>query len=224
MFSIARSRYSFLLQIVFFVLNGLGLFFGVVYNANTPDLYEHNAHHPMGWIFTWLSLAWICLSVINSYARNPSGHLHFGQNSPLYARLPEAENTQETRWSGDTTIRSERRDSAVPESDTPTFEYTEVNFSDDLPPYSNASDGKPGLLRDTRLDRFLSKRLQRVGTSKAGLLLRFVHGLLERTMVIQGFTVLLTGIVTYGGIFVSPSLCDSRSLTCDSGDRKCSLA
>jgi hypothetical protein len=207
MFSIARSRYSLLLQIAFFVFNGLGLFFGIVYNVNTPDLYENNSHHPMGWVFTWLSLAWICLSVINSYTRRSSGPLHFEQHSPLYERLPEAEDSAETRWSGDTTLRSERRDSAIPESGSPTSEYTVVNFNDDPSPYSKASttggDGRPGLLCNTRLDRFLSQHLQRVGKSKAGLLLRIAHGLLERTLVIQGFTVLLTGIVTYGGIFVS---------------------
>jgi Domain of unknown function (DUF2427) len=207
MFSIARSRYSFLLQIAFFVLNGLGLFFGIVYNVNTPDLYENNSHHPMGWVFTWLSLAWICLSVINSYTRISSAHLHFGQRSPPYERLPETEDSAETRWSGDTNIRSERRGSAITDSGTPTSEHTAVNYNDDLSAYykdsMTESDGRPGLLRDSRLDRLLSQNLQRVGKTKAGLLIRIVHGLLERTLVIQGFTVLLTGIVTYGGIFVS---------------------
>jgi hypothetical protein len=208
MFSIARSRYTLLLQLAFFTLNGLGLFFGIVYNINTPDLYENNSHHTMGWVFTWLSLAWVFLAILNSYARRSSGHLQFAQNSALYERLPEVEEvTGETRWSGDSTLRSERRDSAVAESNTPTSERTAVNFNDDLSPYSKAStpesDARPGLLRNTRLDQFLSQHLQRLGTGITGLLLRILHGLLERTLVIQGFTVLLTGVVTYGGIFVS---------------------
>jgi hypothetical protein len=209
MFSIARSRYTFLLQISFFALNGLGLFFGIVYNVNTPDLYENNAHHPMGWVFTWLSLAWVILSVINSYTRRSSGH-QFGQNSALYDRVPEAEDAiEETRWSGDTNIRSERRDS-TPETSTPTSDRTAVNFNDDLSPYSKTStvesNSGPRLLHNTRMDKFLSHRLQRFGMGKFGLFLHVLHGLLERTLVMQGFAVLLTGLVTYGGIFVSPFL------------------
>lgn len=220
-----------MLQLSFFVLNGLGLFFGIVYNVNTPDLYENNSHHTMGWVFTWFSLAWIFLATLNSYTRAPSGHLQFAQNSGLYERLPEAEEaTLETRWSGDTTGRLERRDSAVPESNTPTSERTAVNFNDDLSPYSKAStpesDARPGLLGSARLDRFLSKQLQLLGTGISGLLLRTLHGLLERTLVIQGFTVLLAGIVTYGGIFVSGVLMFLLSMRLPnsqlSADRSCS--
>ena len=52
--SIARSRYTSLSHFIFLVLNTLGLFFGVMYNASTPDLYANDAHQKIGWLATWL--------------------------------------------------------------------------------------------------------------------------------------------------------------------------
>ena len=50
MFSLARSRYSLVSQLVFLCTNAGGLLVGVIYNARTPDLYPNNAHHKLGWV------------------------------------------------------------------------------------------------------------------------------------------------------------------------------
>ena len=57
MLSIARSRYHLPAQVIFHILNGLGMFTGFVYNHSTPDLYKNNAHHPIGWVVTSFTIA-----------------------------------------------------------------------------------------------------------------------------------------------------------------------
>jgi hypothetical protein len=51
-----RSRHSTLVRVLFFSLNLAGLAFGLYYNLSTPDLYEGNLHHTLGWLLMALVL------------------------------------------------------------------------------------------------------------------------------------------------------------------------
>ncbi|MEJ1619737.1 DUF2427 domain-containing protein, partial [Escherichia coli] len=62
--SVARSRFALPSQFVFLVCNALGLLIGIIYNSQTPDLYENNAHHKIGWIATWVISAQVVMSLI----------------------------------------------------------------------------------------------------------------------------------------------------------------
>ncbi|KAJ9615256.1 hypothetical protein H2200_001330 [Cladophialophora chaetospira] len=66
MFSIAKSRLALPVNLAFFIINSLGVIVGTIYNAITPDLYEHNAHHSIGWIATWIATTWLVLSFKSS--------------------------------------------------------------------------------------------------------------------------------------------------------------
>jgi hypothetical protein len=94
MFSIAQSRFTIPSQAIFFILNAVGLFLGTVYNANTPDLYENNAHHKMGWIFTWMAAAWVIMGIVKIYGdymkRRRNSRQQISQaNLARYARLQQ---------------------------------------------------------------------------------------------------------------------------------------
>ncbi|KAL6877241.1 hypothetical protein HDV57DRAFT_139197 [Trichoderma longibrachiatum] len=62
--SLAKSRYVLASQFVFLAANALGLIVGTAYNAQTPDLYPHNAHHAIGWIVTWVVSAQVVVSLL----------------------------------------------------------------------------------------------------------------------------------------------------------------
>jgi hypothetical protein len=199
MFSIAKSRYTLLSQLAFFTLNGIGVFVGTIYNANTPDLYENNAHHKMGWIFTWFSLAWILIGIINTYAKkSTSGKSFFRFRLPSYQKLNQNE---DRRWSNDS--GNETGASTL----SPSSDRGQGSFSEELPEFGNAEDEeeseKPRVMKNARLDEFLAKHIRKHAIGTPLLILRIVYGLFERTLLLFGFTVLLSGIVTYGGIFVS---------------------
>ncbi|KAG7149277.1 putative membrane protein C3B8.06 like [Verticillium longisporum] len=76
MLSLARSRYTLASQSVFLAFNALGVLVGAIYNAATPDLYPNNAHHKAGWVFTWISLAQVCIGLFGRTTRYFRVRLH----------------------------------------------------------------------------------------------------------------------------------------------------
>jgi Domain of unknown function (DUF2427) len=191
------------MQFVFFVLHAVGLFVGTLYNANTPDMYENNAHHKMGWIFTWFSLAWILIGIINTYAtKSPRYKSIFGIGKAYYQKLMQDDDTQERRWSGD---------SGHGTGTSPSSERGLPSFSGELPQFADTENEeeaeKPRVLRNTKVDKFLMHYIRKYAIGTPLLVLRIIYGVFERTLLLLGFTALCTGFITFGGIFVS--LCDS---------------
>ncbi|RSL43578.1 hypothetical protein CEP53_011637 [Fusarium sp. AF-6] len=62
--SLASSRYTLAIQLVFTVFNGLGLLLALFYNTRTPDLYPNNAHHKIGWIITAVMVAHVIVGFL----------------------------------------------------------------------------------------------------------------------------------------------------------------
>src|SRR5271170_3425332 len=115
MFSISRSNLALPIQFLFLVVNGVGVAFGTIYNIKTPDLYENNAHHKIGWIATWIMTAQVAMALVFVY----SGRFKKTQApaSERAAFLPVSvepmaqENVQpytHYRWSGDSGQGTER--------------------------------------------------------------------------------------------------------------------
>jgi Domain of unknown function (DUF2427) len=198
MFSIAKSRYTLLLQFVFFVLHTVGVFVGTLYNANTPDLYENNAHHKMGWVFTWFSLAWVLIGIINTYAvKSPSIKSIFGIRKASYQKLSEDEDGQGRRWSGDSGNES---------GTSPSSERGPPSFSGELSQFARNEEDEEDekrIFRNTKVDKFLLHYVRKHAVGTPLLLLRIVHGIFERTLPLLGFASLCTGFITLAGIFVS---------------------
>jgi hypothetical protein len=215
MFSIAKSRYTFSSQAIFFILNALGLFLGTVYNANTPDLYENNAHHQMGWIVTWAAAAWVVMGIINIYGDYVKAQRHSGEqvshaNLARYARLHQEPGIQDIRWSNDSGQGTERNSASLfGSSASPSTEAENRNFDESLQEYNNIdlSDDsgeaeKHGFLRHTCVERFLSKNIHHIAFGETLTINRILYTTVERTIIIMGWAVLATGIITFSGIFV----------------------
>lgn len=220
MFSVAQSRFALPSQGIFLLANTVGLVLGTVYDANTPDLYENNAHHKVGWIFTWFAGAWVVLGVVNMYASRYSkddrdiGEQMSIANMTRYSRLQQVSqtNSPDRRWSGDSGQGTERHSGSLFGSGSPGTEADQGAFDEQLPMYTSddienehVDAEKRGLLQDTRVDRFLTKYLHRLPGS-IFTASKVIYILFERMLVIFGFIALLTGIVTFGGVFVSARL------------------
>jgi ABC-type multidrug transport system fused ATPase/permease subunit len=217
-FSVAQSRFALPSQIVFFLSNIIGLVLGTVYNANTPDLYENNAHHKMGWVFTWFAAAWIILGVLNLYAgryvksQSNSGSQMSIANLTRYSRLQRVEqdsNSPDRRWSGDSGQGTERNSDSLFGTGSPGADPEHGSFEEQLPMYNTidleddqVDSEKRGFLQNTKVDRFLTKNIHRV-SSNVLTASKVIYILFERLLVVLGFAALLTGIVTFGGLFVS---------------------
>lgn len=216
-FSVAQSRFALPSQVVFFLVNAVGLVLGTIYNANTPDLYENNAHHKMGWVFTWFAGAWIVLGVLNIYAsryvknrRNPGQQMSIA-NMTRYSRLQRVgqEDSPERRWSDDSGQGTERNSDSLFGTGSPGTGPEHGSFEEPLPMFNanefddeHGESEKRGFLQNTKVDRYLSKNIHRV-SSKFLTASKVIYILFERLLVVLGFAALLTGIVTFGGLFVS---------------------
>ncbi|ETI25031.1 hypothetical protein G647_04401 [Cladophialophora carrionii CBS 160.54] len=224
MFSIARSRYALPVQFLFLAVNGLGLLFGIVYNINTPDLYVHNAHHRIGWIATWMVTALVITNLLFCYSRR--GKQSTGAADERAAFLPvsienmaqhDAQPYAEYRWSGHG--RQDSSDSSTLHSrdDYPTVVGRRDTLDDfekpEPEPEPEDDEELPTPQRPRRhlrwlridrvafVDRYLSARLPNLVSTKAFRAIKLAYNVLDRLILLLGFITMVTGFVTYCGLF-----------------------
>jgi hypothetical protein len=210
MLSIGRSRLALPAQFLFLLVNAFGLLLGIVYNSQTPDLYENNAHHKIGWIVTWVISAQIILALIFAYAgrgESKADQLSYEHASFLPVATDEHEHTfptgpmHEYRWSRDSGQGTEPNSpnhspgslSFESPSECDGFEKPE----EDLP----AQPAAPrGWLHSTFVDRFLSNRVPGMVSNRVLRIFNGVYNVIDRIILPFGFVAIATGAVTYGGI------------------------
>jgi len=156
----------------------------------------------MGWVFFWLSLLWLILGIIKSFVRPKSDHQQ-SNSGGSYQKLNQGEHDI-GRLSGDSGLGLEPSSSSLFGSGSPLAEQESLSFHDELPPYSRGliDDAleKTGLLRGSKVEQLLSRQIQGFA-ARSVLVLNGCHRIIERTIILQGFAVIATGIVTFGGIF-----------------------
>jgi hypothetical protein len=207
MLSISRFRYSLLVQFVFLVVNGVGVLLVTVYNASTPDLYPNNAHHKLGWILTWITGAQAVMGVISAYTRRKDDRGDFipvsTENMEQHHRIHDSQ-AQLYRFSNDSGQGTE------PNTESLRSQSISSNNSDDhqLPDVRREheeedQDEKHGLMHGSKVDKFLSKKIPGLVSSRVLRVFQLFYNIVDRVILVLGFVALTTGIVTYGGLFVS---------------------
>ena len=216
MLSIARSRLALPTQFVFWIVNAIGVLVGIIYNSQTPDLYENNAHHKIGWIITALASAQVFMTLIFTYAGRGESEVSSYERatflpvstdetaSPMHAYPPGSLHAY--RWSRDSGQGTERNSSlnsrpTSPHCDSPSEDY------DGFEKPEEQVRGKPTQgkrwFQGTVVDRFLSSRVPAMASSRVLRTLNMAHMVIERIILPFGFAAIATGGVTYGGIMVS---------------------
>lgn len=219
MFSIARSKFALPSQFVFLAFNALGLLLGIIYNSQTPDLYENNAHHKIGWIVTWVVSAQVIMSLIFAYAgRGESESTPYERAAFLPVSTDEMGDHQiiypngarhEYRWSRDSGQGTERNSSSLnsraqsPTCESPVEEYDGFDKPEDQAHFKPM--GRPSWWQNTVVDRFLVSRVPGLISSRVLGVLSFVYLVIDRIILPFGFIAIATGGVAYGGIMVSVS-------------------
>ncbi|KAJ5082906.1 hypothetical protein N7532_011949 [Penicillium argentinense] len=208
MLSIARSRFALPSQFLFSLCNAFGLLLGIIYNSQTPDLYENNAHHKIGWVATWVVSVQLVLGMIFTYA----GRGEPKTKSSSFERaafLPVATEDHEHvfptgpmhnyRWSRDSGQGTEP-DSPNHSPSSPSCEPEDYDGfekpEEDLP---RSADSR-GWLQSTFVDRFLSNRVPGMVSNRVLRIFHFVYKVIDRIVLPFGFIAIATGAVTYGGI------------------------
>lgn len=231
MLSIARSRFAVSTQLIFLALNSCGIFFGIFYNVNTPDLYANNAHHKIGWIATWVVTAQVAMSLLFAFSGRckkedaavsvervaflPISMEAMAQHQRFHDPHPSA--YENTRWSGDS---GQGTECASPSQ-----------HSRDLSPNYTSESGQEGegflkpedgdeedvqqvlpryrhFLAGTFVHKFWKQRVPGPFSQRALKLLEAVCDSIDYIILLLGFIALVTGGITYAGIFVGEVLLD----------------
>ncbi|KIY02896.1 uncharacterized protein Z520_01361 [Fonsecaea multimorphosa CBS 102226] len=222
MFSIGRSKLALPVQFLFLIVNGLGLLFGIVYNLNTPDLYVHNAHHSIGWIATWFMTAQVIASLLFAYSRR--GKQHPAPVGERAAFLPvSVENMAQHnrrppyspyRWSGDSGQGTDTSSTLHSRDGSPTVVGRRDTFDDfEKPePVPDSEDDEDlqlpqqpskqsRWLRISFIDKYLSARIPHLVSSQVLRVVEIVYNVVDRLILLLGFIALVTGFITYCGLF-----------------------
>ena len=202
MLGIARSRYAPPVNLSFISLNAIGVLFGTIYNGATPDLYENNSHHQMGWVVTWIVSVQAVLGVINAVGSKerrsdkiPTSHHHIhGEN--------EAEPYRYSRDSGQGT------EPHTPQSGSPNQPPLDLNVDwarrstrIDLDDDDSSSSEKHALLGYVPATRWLSDLMARFTSIRILCWTSFAYDAIDRVVLLLDFALLLSGVVVYAGIF-----------------------
>ena len=215
--SIARSRLALLVQFAFLILNALGVLFGIIFNAQTPDLYENNAHHKIGWVATWILTAQVVMGLLFAYSgrgkkatSTPEERVSFlPLNASTMTQVDHAFQDEESpRWSGDS---GQGTEPPSPSSEDPNMTpgqrrelYDRLSKSEpeDDPSEDGDFHGKT-YLRGTSVGRFLTTRVPKLLSKRLIRIMEVIYLIINRTSLILGFIAIATGGVTYSGIMVS---------------------
>ncbi|KAI1862418.1 hypothetical protein JX265_009132 [Neoarthrinium moseri] len=226
MLSLAKSRYTLVVQFVFLATNALAVLLGITYNANTPDLYPNNAHHKIGWIATWVVSAQVFISLVGRVAgvitrkqsqQQQQQQQHSKEEGQAFIPM-SMENMAEHQRMTDATYMPKYRHSN--DSGQGTEPNTESLRSNSL---SASGQQSPDPLEDRRMDydeddedlefkaaelsppesqasSFIAK-IAGLVSSRAWKVLIFGYNAVDRTILILGYITLATGVITWARFF-----------------------
>lgn len=208
MLSLAKSRYTLLMQFVFLCVNALGIVLAATYNAQTPDLYPNNAHHKIGWIVTLV----VAVEVLVGLVGRVTGVLmtKAGQAKGKDTLLPLAtqESGENGDFSGEQRMSHDRGHGHGLELDTESLRgYSDDEESDPMRSprkgYDDRVDGDEDIpLCATAQKLRLASKAATIVASRVWEPFAIGYQVIDRIILPFGFIALLTGIVTYGGFFV----------------------
>lgn len=230
MLGVAQSPFHIPVQIAFLAMTAVGVIFAILYNSATPDFYENNAHHKIGWVIVWALVAQVVSGLIRGVAR-------YVNSDGLSRSQDIAEEAEEVFILGD----DEEDDETVEPKPQHEFLRTSSdsgNETGDSTPRAGSTSGPSSSSHDNRrssentlLDRddrerqfqalnkvsqprnadsmvetYLAKKLQNRGwrsriSRRGAYIAKIVHAVIGRPLFCLGFLQICTGVTTVTGIF-----------------------
>ncbi|KAI1147354.1 hypothetical protein F4825DRAFT_437586 [Nemania diffusa] len=220
MLSIARSRYTLAAQFLFLLTNVIGLTVGIVYNANTPDLYPNNAHHKLGWLVTWVIGAQVLVGLVGRVAGTIRRSSHQGRGKeeeqsfiPVsieamaeHHRMHQDMFSSQYRESNDSGQGTERNTESLRSASLSTMigHESPIELSDRRRQYEDDEEDlpfKPAEMQSSSASQALLAKLTTKISDKAWNIIMFGYGFVDRTILILGYITLCTGLITYARFF-----------------------
>jgi hypothetical protein len=226
MFSIARSRYALPVQFLFLIVNGVGVSLATIYNVSTPDLYENNAHHKIGWIATWVMTAQAVMSLLFLYSGRTKKTELTSSETAAFLPMSAANMAQHNhvlsyhdyRWSADSGSPTSRSSATLnsPRDISPSNMYRlskELERDEDVDDEEGLSMPLPTVIPETTpshsrfrvkfVDTFLSAKVPGLFSKRLIRAAEIGYEVVDRTILLLGYVALMTGVVTFAGWMVS---------------------
>ena len=215
MLSVARSRATFLVQVLFLSIHSLGLLLGSIYSWKTPDLYQGNIHNKLGWVTTCIMLGQCCLGAIRRVAgvlekqSTKEEHTTFipaaSEALLQYQEYQPAHGSDYYRYSNDSghfTASETSRSQSISSSDIREEEQQRKLHDYEIAHPRDILDQaeKKGLLGNAQVQRWTTTMAEKVPRR----LLQGANVVYDITDYISlplGFLACGTGAVVYGGVF-----------------------
>ncbi|KAF8543021.1 hypothetical protein BDD12DRAFT_916052 [Trichophaea hybrida] len=202
MLSIAGSRHHASTQIVFLIVNAVGIVFSTIYNGLTPDLYPNNFHHKLGWALACILGLQAVIGVLASVARRSTGST-WRSESVGFLRVP----THSPGDGSDTHLYRRSRDSghgASLERDSGS-EYEGFEGQDWSPALEEKSTGG-GWVDLNMVERYLSSHVPFIFNNRVLVACDFLYSMIARLLIPLAFTQISLGVVTSSGIFMGSNV------------------
>lgn len=215
MLSLSRSRFTLITRLSFLGLNAAGILVGRIYNSKTPELYANNSHNKIGWVVTCIVLVQCLVGVVRPYAGPAKEYLSkLEERAALIPTTTEAPDRhqnshmsrtlQQYRYSHDSGHGTEPGSSR-----SHSISSLQGSGDESLKP-ENAQDPdlgpqyrkEPGAISFTKIGYLLS-RMHGVLPNRVLRIMNLFHETADRIILLLGFITIVTGIVVYGGVFVS---------------------
>jgi Domain of unknown function (DUF2427) len=218
MLGVAQSSLHIPVQFAFLILTTIGVVFAIMYNSATPDFYDNNAHHKIGWVIVWMLVAQVASGMIRGVARYVNGDSQeLGDDAEDMFMLGDDEDDDDAEIkarrssdSGNETGESTPRGGST--STGPSVPYVVRRSSENT--LRDDHDHEQQLHHATsrprnaeaKMSMYLAKKLTSrrwmSGISRRGLsVAHIIHEVIGRPMFVLGFIQLCTGMVTVTGIF-----------------------
>jgi hypothetical protein len=199
-------------------MNALGVLLSVVYKHDTPDFYSNNAHHRLGWLLVWITCAQTLVAFLHTYTRGTEQSNRLDERAAFipvsthameeHGRMNALAYAPEYRFSDDSGQGTERNTESLKSQSS-----SSLNLDNDQVSTMDADNNaelesveKRRLLSNNALKKFSLRKLRSLLSSRTMRISHFLYEAVNRLILILGFIALTTGIVTYGGIFVSHPL------------------
>lgn len=220
MLSLSRSRLTLFTRSSFLGLNAVGILFGRIHSIKTPELYANNSHNRLGWVVTCIVLLQCVVGSVRIYA--PPTRDHLSEVEERAALIPTSAEALDRRQNGHATRTLQQ------------YRYSHDSGHGTEPGSSRShsisslqgSEDEPIKCEETQEPDFGARYHEKQrAPPTVGRFLSRVHGLLpnrvwrivdffyetaDRVILLLGFVTIVSGIVVYGGVFVSVS--SSRTL------------
>lgn len=218
MFSLSRSRLTLIARLSFLGLNAVGILLGSIYNSKTPELYANNSHNRIGWVLTCIVLAQCIIGAIRPYAGPANNQLSkLEERAALIPIFADALDRHECSHSG-RTLEQHRysHDSGhgtEPESSR-SHSISSLQGSEGEPLKSEETEEPDSGARF--YEKTKSSNFSTIGCLLSGIngiipnrllkIMNIFHEITDRVILLLGFVTIVSGMVIYGGVFVSVSL------------------